>query len=174
MSSQTSGWTLRHSLISRGRQKRAGICMSWGLKQSWSLGMSPTLLAEPLSPLWGLEHKSSFQTPPGKLCLPNPTWHCWLSTCPPGLGVLGSAVGFSSTLNQIPTAQRFVPLPQAVLHNSASSWVSKSSNSLEISTGITLTQSNPSKILWAFAASSLFSIFELLNLGTAVDRCLED
>lgn len=49
MSAQTSGWTLMHSLISRERQKRPGICMSWGCHPH------PALLAEPLSPLWGLE-----------------------------------------------------------------------------------------------------------------------
>lgn len=71
MSAQTSGWTLRHWLISRERQKRPGICMSWGLKQCWSLGMSPTHCTPGRAPFTsagfgraGMQ-TSALQTPPG-------------------------------------------------------------------------------------------------------------
>lgn len=160
------GWSPGKDRRGRGSAWAGG----WSSAGAWGCHPHTALLAEPLSPPRGL----------GELeCKPLPyKLHLGLLILylSPWTGGLGSAVGFTYTLNWIPRAQRqrFVPLIQAMLHNSASFSFSKSSNSLETFTGVTLTQSNPFKILWAFAASLLFSIFELLNLGTAVDRCLED
>lgn len=95
MSAQTCGWTLRHSLISRERQKRPGISMSWGLERCWSSGMSPTHCRAP-GELQSKPVPCTAESPPAPL-----HW------------------GFY-TLNAHSTGQRFVPLLQVTLPSSAS------------------------------------------------------